>query len=189
MVFLHKVLDLSPSLHYYPSDECSGWGSGTADYPYLITVSLDDSIESNQLMMQYEQPLAAITSRASTDGSTVSSSLSDTDLNAAGTTATGKDVALVFIAANSGEGYITVEGNAGDRNDLKAWHSGVRFSSQSNTLRDTHAVYQDALVARVAGANANTIVVVNSVGPIEVEAWINRPNGERFCGSASFILI
>ncbi|KAJ8702868.1 hypothetical protein PTI98_001542 [Pleurotus ostreatus] len=117
-----------------------GWGSGTADYPYLIT------------------PLAAITSRASTDGSTVSSSLSDTDLNAAGTTATGKDVALVFIAANSGEGYITVEGNAGDRNDLKAWHSG------------------DALVARVAGANANTIVVVNSVGPIEVEAWINHPN-------------
>ncbi|KAG9223004.1 hypothetical protein CCMSSC00406_0000307 [Pleurotus cornucopiae] len=118
----------------------AGWGSGTADYPYLIT------------------PLAAITSRASTDGSTVSSSLSDTDLNAAGTTATGKDVALVFIAANSGEGYITVEGNAGDRNDLKAWHSG------------------DALVARVAGANANTIVVVNSVGPIEVEAWINHPN-------------
>ncbi|KAF9499862.1 glycoside hydrolase family 3 protein [Pleurotus eryngii] len=117
-----------------------GWGSGTADYPYLIT------------------PLAAITSRASTDGSTVSSSLSDTDLNAAGTTATGKDFALVFIAANSGEGYITVEGNAGDRNDLKAWHNG------------------DALVARVAGANANTIVVVNSVGPIEVEAWINHPN-------------
>ncbi|KAL4268064.1 glycosyl hydrolase 3 family protein [Pleurotus pulmonarius] len=117
-----------------------GWGSGTADYPYLIT------------------PLAAITSRASSDGSTVSSSLSDTDLNAAGTTATGKDVALVFIAADSGEGYITVEGNAGDRNDLKAWHNG------------------DALVARVAGANANTIVVVNSVGPIEVEAWISHPN-------------
>ncbi|KAG5221410.1 glycoside hydrolase family protein [Salix suchowensis] len=64
----------------------------------------------------------------------------------------------VLAQANSGEGYITVEGNAGDRNDLKAWHNG------------------DALVARVAGANANTIVVVNSVGPIEVEAWINHPN-------------
>lgn len=26
------------------------------------------------------------------------------------------------------EGYITVEGNAGDRNDLSAWHNGVRGS-------------------------------------------------------------
>ena len=27
--------------------------------------------------------------------------------------------------AGSSEGYLTVEGNAGDRNDLSAWHSGV----------------------------------------------------------------
>ncbi|KAH9486735.1 putative beta-glucosidase L [Psilocybe cubensis] len=40
-----------------------GWGSGTADFPYLIN------------------PLDAITSRAASDSSTVSSSLSDTDLN------------------------------------------------------------------------------------------------------------
>lgn len=49
-------------------------------------------------------------------------------------------------------------------------------------------VHQDALVARVAAANVNTIVVVNSVGPIEVEAWINHPNGERFCVFLRFSL-
>ncbi|CAA7266631.1 unnamed protein product [Cyclocybe aegerita] len=117
-----------------------GWGSGTADFPYLIT------------------PLEAITTRARADGTIVSSTLSDTDLNAAATVAAGKDVAFVFITSNSGEGYITVEGHAGDRNNLLAWHGG------------------DALVARVAATNSRTVVVVNSVGPIIMEPWINHPN-------------
>ncbi|KAH9898580.1 beta-glucosidase [Cubamyces lactineus] len=117
-----------------------GWGSGTDDYPYLIA------------------PVDAITARAKNDGTTVSSSLSDTDLNAAAQAASGKDVAFVFITADSGEGYLTVENNAGDRNDLNAWHSG------------------DALVQQVASVNKNTIVVVNSVGPIIVEKWIDHPN-------------
>ncbi|KAJ7367385.1 glycoside hydrolase family 3 protein [Mycena albidolilacea] len=117
-----------------------GWGSGTATFPYLIT------------------PLDAITARAAQDGSTVTSSLSDTDLAAAATVASGKDVALVFITADSGEGSSPVEGNAGDRNNLQAWHNG------------------DALVQQVAQSNLNTVVVVNSVGPIVVEAWIDHPN-------------
>lgn len=37
--------------------------------------------------------------------------------------------------------------------------------------------YQDALVEQVASVNNNTIVVVNTVGPILVEAWIDNPNG------------
>ncbi|KAG9128108.1 hypothetical protein FRC07_004724 [Ceratobasidium sp. 392] len=118
----------------------SGWGSGTAEYPYLIN------------------PLDAIKTKASSIGATVTSSLSDTDVSAAATAARGKDVAIVFISADSGEGYITVEGNAGDRNDLKAWHNG------------------DALVAAVAAANKNTIVVVHSVGQIIVEPWIDHAN-------------
>ncbi|KAJ7741326.1 glycoside hydrolase family 3 protein [Mycena metata] len=117
-----------------------GWGSGTATYPYLVT------------------PVDAITARAAEDGTTVSSSLSDTDLAAAAAVASDKDVALVFITADSGEGGGLVEGNAGDRNDLQAWHNG------------------DTLVQQVAQFSANTIVVVNSVGPIVVEAWIEHPN-------------
>ena len=81
------------------------------------------------------QPLDAITNRSKLDGTTVSSSLSDTDLNGAKNTATGKDVAFVFITADSGEGYITVENNAGDRNNLNAWHSGVSIKT---TLHLSH---------------------------------------------------
>ncbi|KAI0374349.1 beta-glucosidase [Pilatotrama ljubarskyi] len=117
-----------------------GWGSGTDDYPYLIA------------------PIDAITTRAKADGTTVTSSLSDTDLAGAASAAQGKEVAFVFITADSGEGYLTVENAAGDRNDLSAWHNG------------------DALVKQVASVNKNTIVVVNSVGPINLEQWINHPN-------------
>ena len=33
-------------------------------------------------------------------------------------------------------------------------------------------------MAKVASVNSNTIVVVNSVGPIIMEPWINNVNGE-----------
>ncbi|TDL28535.1 glycoside hydrolase family 3 protein [Rickenella mellea] len=117
-----------------------GWGSGTADYPYLIT------------------PLDAITNRSAVDKTNVTSSLSDSDLNAAAAAAKNKSIAFVFITADSGEAQYTVEGNAGDRNDLLAWHGG------------------DALVQAVAAVNNNTIVVVNTVGPVILEAWIDNPN-------------
>ncbi|KAI0271493.1 beta-glucosidase [Gloeopeniophorella convolvens] len=117
-----------------------GWGSGTDNFPYLVA------------------PITSLTTQAQADGSTITSATSDTDLTTAGSVASGKSVALVFITADSGEGYITVEGNAGDRNDLSAWHGG------------------DALVQKVASVNSNTIVVVNSVGPINMEAWIDNSN-------------
>jgi beta-glucosidase len=43
------------------------------------------------------------------------------------------------------------------RNNLLAWHNG------------------DALVAAVAAANARTIVVIHSVGPIIMESFVNLP--------------
>ena len=70
-------------------------------------------------------PLDAITNRSKIDNSSITSSLSDSDLNAAASVAAGKAVAFVFITADSGEGGYIVEGNAGDRNDLQAWHGGV----------------------------------------------------------------
>ncbi|EIW60876.1 uncharacterized protein TRAVEDRAFT_46112 [Trametes versicolor FP-101664 SS1] len=81
-------------------------------------------------------------------------------LTSAANTAGGKDVVFVFITTYSGdsEGYITVEHVAGDHNNLSAWHNG------------------DALVKQVASINKNTFVVVNSIGPIFVEQWINHPN-------------
>ena len=92
------------------------------------------------------QPLDAISDRAKTDGTSVSSWTFSDDAGLSKDTAAGKDVALVFITADSGyvfctlprfrqypqlwssEASYTVEGNAGDRNDLQAWHSGVSSS-------------------------------------------------------------
>ena len=31
-------------------------------------------------------------------------------------------------------------------------------------------------MAQVAKSNKNTVVIVNSVGPINTEAWVNNPN-------------
>ncbi|KAI0735313.1 beta-glucosidase [Earliella scabrosa] len=117
-----------------------GWGSGTATFPYLVS------------------PQDAITKRAESEGTKVSSWTFSDDVNLAGNAAKNKDVALVFITADSGEAQYTVEGNQGDRNDLFAWHNG------------------DNMVKRVASVNNNTIVVVNAVGPIIMEAWVENPN-------------
>ncbi|KAI9057104.1 glycoside hydrolase family 3 protein [Trametes sanguinea] len=119
-----------------------GWGSGSASFQELVA------------------PLDAITTRAKADKTAVSSWTLNDDTGLAANTAKGKQVALVFITADSGEASYTVEGNAGDRNDLQAWHGG------------------DALVEKVASVNNNTIVVVNSVGPILMESWIDNPNGK-----------
>jgi hypothetical protein len=65
-----------------------GWGSGTTEFPYLV------------------DPLSAIYSHATADGTLVKASISDSDLAAAAAAASGAEVAFVFVNADSGEGYI-----------------------------------------------------------------------------------
>lgn len=69
------------------------------------------------------------------------------------------DIAVVFITSDSGENQHTVEGNAGDRSSsgLVSWHNG------------------DALVKAAAAKYATVVVVVQTVGPILVEPWIDLP--------------
>ncbi|KAH9944498.1 beta-glucosidase [Epithele typhae] len=117
-----------------------GWGSGTANFPYLVA------------------PQDPIADRAKAQNTSVDWWTFDNDAGAIANVAKGKNVALVFITADSGEDQYTVEGNEGDRNDLKAWHSG------------------DAVVEAVAAVCNNTIVIVNSVGPIIMEPWVENPN-------------
>lgn len=110
-----------------------GWGSGTARLPYLITP---------------EQAIANISKTAE---------FYITDSFPKDVTATSKDIAVVFINADSGENYITVEGNPGDRTKagLNAWHDG------------------DELVKAAAEKFSNVVVVVHTVGPILMEEWID----------------
>ena len=58
---------------------------------------------------------------------TITELLSDTDIGAAKKLASEADIAMVFVNANSGEEFITVEGHKGDRNHLNLWHDGDRL--------------------------------------------------------------
>ncbi|KAL3481343.1 glycosyl hydrolase family 3 N terminal domain-containing protein [Aspergillus californicus] len=115
-----------------------GWGSGTAEYPYLVA------------------PLDAIREKVPRKTRIVTSTTDDAAAGAEAAAAA--ETAIVFITSDSGEGYITVEGNAGDRNNLDPWHDG------------------NALVQAVAQTDTPTIVVVHSVGPIILETILAEPN-------------
>ncbi|EDP48455.1 hypothetical protein KXW98_004852 [Aspergillus fumigatus] len=116
-----------------------GWGSGTAEFPYLVG------------------PLDAIQKRAAADGTKIVPSTTD-DPTAGASAAAAAETAIVFINSDSGEGYITVEGNLGDRNNLDPWHNG------------------NELVKAVAAASKNVIVVIHSVGPIILETILAQPS-------------
>jgi len=121
-----------------------GWGSGTTDFKYIV------------------DPLSAITKRAKKEGIEVVSSGED-DAKAGAKAAKDADLAIVFIQADSGEEYIVVEGNKGDRLNLDAWHNG------------------NELVDAVASVNKNTIVVIHAPGPINVP-FLDKVKGIVFAG-------
>ncbi|RDW71255.1 putative beta-glucosidase 1 [Coleophoma cylindrospora] len=80
-----------------------GWGSGTANYPYL------------------DAPIDAINRKLVTNATYYNS-----DTFPSITTVGADDIAIVFINSDSGENQHTVEGNNGDRDasGLYAWHNG-----------------------------------------------------------------
>lgn len=117
------------------------WGSGSANFAYLVTP--DSALQAQAIADQtrYE----SITDNYATDQITalVSQPLV---------------TAIVFVNADSGEGYISVDGNLGDRNNLTLWQSG------------------DALVKNVSAQCNNTIVVIHSTGAVLVTDWYESPN-------------
>lgn len=117
-----------------------GWGSGTANFPYLIA------------------PVTALKAQAARDHTKFANVSDNYDLEAIAAAVEGAEVAVVFANADSGEDYITVDGNQGDRNNLTLWGNG------------------DALVEYVASINPNTILVVHTVGAVILEQHQNNPN-------------
>jgi len=117
-----------------------GWGSGSSEFSYLIS------------------PYEALQARARQDGTAFHWVFDDYNYPLIAKTAQQATVCFAFVKSDSGEGYITVDGNQGDRNNLTAWQAG------------------DELIATVAGNCLSTIVVVHSVGQINMEAWADHPN-------------
>ena len=118
-----------------------GWGSGTSNFPYLNTPldalneqAIDDHTRIEAVLDNYASD--TIEALVKQDGAT----------------------ALVFVNADSGEGYIEVDGNEGDRKNLTLWGSG------------------DELIKNVSSVCNNTIVVIHSVGPTLITDWYDSPN-------------
>ena len=122
-----------------------GWGSGTANFPYLIT---PDTAIQNHLIQNgkgfYESILEDY---AYTQMSALARRVQQVD-----------GVCIAFVNSDSGEGYIVVDGNEGDRNNLTIWHDG------------------DALIANVTSQCANTVVVIHSVGAVDISSFYDNPN-------------
>lgn len=67
-------------------------------------------------------------------------------------------VCLVFVNADSGEGYISVDGNEGDRKNITLWKNG------------------EQVIKNVTANCNNTVVVMHTVGPVVVTDWYENPN-------------
>lgn len=117
------------------------WGSGSANFPYLVT------------------PAAALQRQALADGTVFQAITDDYAVDPINALVSQAGVtAIVFVNADSGEGYINVDGNVGDRNNLTLWGNG------------------DSLIKSVAHHCRNTIVVIHSTGPVMVNEWHNNTN-------------
>lgn len=121
-----------------------GWGSGTANFPYLVT------------------PLTAIQNEVRSNGGNIEDVLDNYAYTQIATLAQRvgdvEGVSIVFVNADAGEGYIIVDGNEGDRNNLTLWHDG------------------DTLIQNVTALSSNVVVVLHTVGPVLVNAWYENPN-------------
>ena len=117
-----------------------GWGSGTANFPYLVT---PDTAIQNEVVMN----------------GGIYQSITD---NFAGAQiialAPQASVALVFVNADSGEGFLNVDGNVGDRNNLTFWNGA------------------DTVIRNVSSICNNTILIIHSTGPVLLGNYSDHPN-------------
>ncbi|KAK4988427.1 hypothetical protein LTR50_003941 [Elasticomyces elasticus] len=123
-----------------------GWGSGTANFPYLVTPL---TAIQNEILRSKRSPdvEGIVDNYAYTQIQTLATRVNEA-----------RGAAIVFVNSDSGEGYITVDGNEGDRNNLTLWHDGEK------------------LIQNISALCNNTIVVIHSVGPVLVDSFYNNPN-------------
>lgn len=118
----------------------SGWGSAAVGNPFVIT------------------PYEAIARKARERGIVVDYCRDNWDCETNADLADYADLSIVFVNSFSGEGYVYLEKNFGDRQNLSLWHNG------------------DELIEKIADKCHKTVVVVSSTGPVNMERWIEHDN-------------
>ena len=151
----------SKTNNIYKGHIALGYGSGTTYFNYSIS------------------PLSAISARAQKEGINIKTSVDITkekeiisnhtidvgkeNIYKAKEIAKDADICIVFLTADSGEQYISLEQSVGDRYDLNAWHSG------------------NELVEAVLEVNDNVIVIINAPGPMNLP-WLDKIKALIFSG-------
>lgn len=118
----------------------SGWGSAAVSNPFVIT------------------PYEAISEKARERGISVNYISETWDFDQIDEVSEIVDLAIMVVTADSGEGFIEVEDNYGDRQNFSLWNNG------------------DELIKHVSQRCKKTIIVVNAVGPVNMENWIENEN-------------
>ena len=121
-----------------------GWGSGTANYPYLITPDAAIQREVTDRYGAYESILS-------------NGALTQIQALAKRTGQVG-GVCIAFGASDSGEGFLAPGSNYGDRNNLTFWQGATE------------------MLKNVTSNCNNTILVVHSVGAVEIEEYKDHEN-------------
>ena len=139
-----------------------GFGSGTTDFPYLITPIEAITNIANKKGMKINSSGKLIYTNEDRKGVEVHVSAEE-DIDRAVEIANNSDIAIIFVAADSGESYIKVETSKGDRIDLNVWHKG------------------NELIDAVSEVNINIIVVINAPAVVNMP-WLNKVRAVVFSG-------
>lgn len=118
----------------------SGWGSAAINPPYGVT------------------PYEAIAKKAREHNMVIDFTTDQYDFDHVDDIAEYADMAVVFATASSGEGYIEVDGNYGDRKNISLWHNS------------------EELILHIANRCRKTVVVITSTGPVDLEPFIDHEN-------------
>jgi hypothetical protein len=121
-----------------------GWGSGQADFPYLIS---PDAAIQHEVTSRYGSYQSITNNTAFTQIDTLAKRVTEV-----------AGVCLVFANADSGEGFINIENNFGDRKNLTLWQGA------------------DSMIANVSSSCNNTVLILHTVGAVEIDQYKDNEN-------------
>ena len=139
-----------------------GYGSGTTDFAYIVS-PLDGILKiARERNIKVSSSGKLIYTDKNRDGVTVHVSAVE-DIENGIKIAKSSEIAIVFVAADSGEGYLRVETSKGDRLNLDLFHNG------------------NELIDSIAEVNKNIIVVINAPSVVNMP-WLHKVRAVIFSG-------
>ncbi|KAL7960457.1 glycoside hydrolase family 3 protein [Trichoderma compactum] len=150
------------------------WGSGTTNFPYLVT------------------PDTAIQNQALQDGSRYESILNNYATSAIRSLVSQPEaVAIVFANSDSGEGYLHPDGNEGDRKNITLWKNGDDLiktvaANNAKTIVVIHSTGPVILKDYAVHPNISAIVWAGTPGQESGNSLVDILYGKQSPGRTPF---